>query len=147
MDSAYWKNKTWIQFTKYPNGFLLSLGILVVLCIGICVIVFGYRYPVYKNYYGIVKENQNNILEVAVLLDEIDEFQEAIKKNNEIELIDIDSNIQIESGQSVVLTHVRISNSNLAMKQLIKNNIIPLKLKIKTVSFWDELYQMLVKGV
>lgn len=142
MELYEWKTPLWIEQPSYPKGMQKNIIFLLLIFLGVLLIIFCFPYTVYQTYYGIVEEE--SMVKIPVLLEQMEEFQYAVKEDNRIHLVSVEPEVQIEANQNFVFVHITISMSK---KQFVKNNIIPIKLKIKRVSFWEELYQKWTKGM
>ena len=144
MNEKYWKNKTWILDTKYPPRTKLYIGFIVLLCIILIGIIFIYHYPIYKTFYGYVEENGKYSVKVIVPMNEIEDFERALKENKKIDLLKVENEIDIVSGQHVVYASVYVAIDE---KLLVKNNIVPIKLKVKEFSLWQEFSKKWKEGM
>ena len=77
-------------------------------------------------------------------LTEIKEFEKAVEENKKIELKKIDSDIDFVSGQNIVFAYIKV---DISKKLLVKNNIVPIKLKLKSFTFWEEMKQKWKEGI
>ena len=84
------------------------------------------------------------IIKVPVSILDIEDFEKAIIEDKQKKLVKIDSNIGLEGNKSFIFVYVEVNVSN---GLLLKNNIIPIKLKMKEVNLFEELYQKFVKGM
>lgn len=144
MDKYFWKDQSWVLKSTFPIGthkLFLCLGLFFFFILGF---IFFYPYCVYKQYYGIVEKDGEGVIKIIVPLKEVEIIEKAIQNDDGIELISVDPNVQVESYQSFILMYVKISISK---KQMIQNNVIPVKLKIEEITFFEEFYQKWKRGM
>lgn len=135
MDKKTWKNQTWILEQRYPAGVKRSASFLLVCSVLLLVLIFCYHYPIYETYYGMVTEDNNDVVSVIIPFSKLEEFSNAIVKNESMKLIKVDSKPQFQSGEKVINALVKVSISK---KLLVENNIVTLRVKIKNMSIWKE---------
>ena len=132
---------TWIVNRKYPKGttwlfVLIILSMLLLLFSTICI-----HYPTYQTFYGVVEETEKPVLKIVLSKEQLEPFQQAIVKNK-IKLKKI--NTEQITSENIIYAYVVMSISK---KLLVKNNIVPIRLKIKNVSLWEELNQKWKEGI
>lgn len=138
MNKYDWNHKTWILNEKYPKKTQLYVIMILLSCIILFGIIFVYRYPIYQTFYGYVEENGNSKIKIVVPIDELENFEESLKKNEEIELLNVTNEMDIISGKNIVYASTLVAIDE---KLLVKNNIVPIKLKVKEVNLWQEFSQ------
>lgn len=143
MELKLWNHKLWIFNPKYPKGTKYYFILLTMLLIFSGIMIFGFRYPVYRTFYGIVMEDGKKLVRITVSIQELENFQEAVKKEN-IELKSIDYELELGAGENIIYAYAIVSVSK---KLLIKNNIIPIRLKVRNESIWEELNKKWKKGM
>lgn len=143
MEFKIWNHKLWIFNPTYPNGAKYYFILLTILLILSITIIFGFRYPVYQTFYGIIMENGKKLVRITVPIHELENFEEAIQKEN-IELKSIDYELQLGTSENIIYAYAIVSVSK---KLLVKNNIIPIRLKVRNESIWDELSKKWKKGM
>lgn len=144
MHSDTWKNQMWIHSPTYPKGTKLSSTIFVICFIIIIFLIVVPKYPIYQDYYGIIENDNVPIIKVPVSILDIEDFEKAIIEDKQKKLVKIDSNIEVEGNRSFIFVYIEVNVTN---GLLLKNNIIPIKLKMKEVNLFEELYQKFVKGM
>lgn len=139
-----WKNNQWIFESTFPNGTKKGIVILFLIFLIILFIILKYPYTIYKTFYGIVEENGKNIIKFIVPLSDLEEFQSAIKQNDNLHLEKIGSTIIDDTKGALIPIYVTVP---LSKKQLVQSNVIPIKLKIKTLHFFEEQLERWKKGI
>lgn len=135
MDKKTWKNQTWILEQCYPKGMKRGVYFLLICSISLLVLIFCYHYPIYETFYGIVEETGKDVVAVMIPFSKLEEFESAIQKNKNVELISVDSEPQFLSGEKVMSALVKVSISK---KLLVENNVVTIRVKIKDMSIWKE---------
>lgn len=144
MELELWNNQYWMRKTPLPRGTKLYLLFVFISSLLLTFIIFFVQYPIYQTFYGIVKKNGNNIVEVMVPVEQLEQFESAVIQNKKISLKQVSQGIQFVMNQNVVVVDLEISISK---KLLVQNNIIPIRLKIKNMSLWKEFSQKWKKGM
>lgn len=135
MDKNAWKNQVWVLETLYPNGIKKNIIFLIVCSILLLVLIFCYRYPIYDTFYGMVQEDNKNIVTVMIPFSKIEEFENAIVENKDIELKKIEVNPELISGEKIIKAEIIVSMSK---KLLVEDNVVAIRVKIKDMSIWKE---------
>jgi hypothetical protein len=144
MNKSVWKDQNWILETQYPKGIKKSISVLIICSILLLSLIFCYHYPVYETFYGMVNENNKNIVTIMVPFSKIGEFEKAIVKNKDMKLISVESNPEFISGNQMIKAEIRVS---ISQKLLVENNIVVIRVKIKDMSIWKEFSQKWKKGM
>ena len=74
----------------------------------------------------------------------IEEFESAIIRNRDVQLVSVDSTPELISGEHVIKAEVIVSISK---KLLVENNIVVIRVKTKNMSIWKEFSQKWKKGM
>lgn len=144
MNREFWNNQNWVWEQKYPKGTKMYFVFLMILSVFLVSIIFCYHYSVDHIFYGVVRDLNQNSIQMIVPVDELERFQNIVKENHEIELQQVQPNIELIAGKHVVLIDVIVPISE---KLLVENNVIPIRLKEKKVTLFEELYQKWKRGM
>ena len=144
MNKSVWKDQNWILETQYPKGIKKSVSVLIIYSILLLSLICCYHYPVYETFYGMVNENNKNIVTMMVPFSKIEEFENAIVKNKDMKLISVEPNPEFISGNQMIKAEIKVS---ISQKLLVENNIVIIRVKIKDMSIWKEFSQKWKKGM
>lgn len=144
MNREFWNHQNWVWEQKYPKGYKSYFVILMIWLVFLISIIFCYHYSVDHIFYGVVKDVNQNTIEMIVPVDELEQFQSIVKENRTIELKQVQPNIELIAGKHVMLVDVIVPISE---KLLVENNVIPIRLKEKKVTLFEELYQKWKRGM
>ncbi len=144
MDKNVWKNQFWILEVPYPKGIKRCICFLTVCSILLLLLIFCYHYPIYETFYGTINEDNKNVVTVMVPFLKIEEFESAIIRNRDVQLVSVDSTPEFISGEHVIKAEVIVSISK---KLLVENNIVVIRVKTKNMSIWKEFSQKWKKGM